>query len=118
VPITANILDPLISLSSSNLSFGSITHATTAAKTVTVKNSGLTALKLSGLSISGTGFAFTSPAPAGSCTSTTSLSPGATCNVGVTFSPAAKTNYSGQVTITSNALNGTTQKISLSGTGK
>jgi hypothetical protein len=118
VPITANILDPLISLSSNSLSFGSVTHATTSAKTVTVKNTGLTALTLSGLSISGTGFAFTSPAPAGSCTSTTTLSPGATCVVGVTFSPAAaKVSYSGTVTITSNSLDGT-KKISLSGTGK
>ena len=119
VPITSNILDPLISLSPNSLSFGSITHGTSTTGKITFKNSGLTALKLSGLSISATAFALTSPAPAGSCTSTTSLNPGATCVVGVTFSPAAaRVNYSGLVTINSNALNGGTQKISLSGTGK
>ena len=118
VPITANILDPLISLSSSSMSFGNVTHLTSAAKTVTVKNTGLTALTLSGLSITGTGYAFTSPAPANSCTNATVLSPGGTCIVGVTFTPPAKSSYSGTVTITSDALNGATAKISLSGTGK
>ncbi len=119
VPITSNIIDPLISLSSSSMSFGSVTHLTSAAKTVTVKNTGLTALTLSGLAISGTDFAFTtSPPPANSCTNTTVLNPGLTCVIGVTFSPAAKSSYSGQVTITSNALNGATAKISLSGSGK
>ena len=118
VGLTSNILDPLISISPNSLSFGSVTHGTKATGKVTVKNSGLTTLALSGISISGSAFAFTSPAPAGSCTNTTALSPGATCTVNVTFSPAAaKVNYTGTVTVTSNALNGTA-KASLSGTGK
>jgi hypothetical protein len=118
VTLAASVLDPLISLSPSSLSFGTVTVPTT--KTVTVKNSGLTALNLSGMTISGTDFAFNPTST--TCTSTTSLAKGATCVIGVTFSPASTTSYSGTVTITSNALNGTaapagqtTVKINLSG---
>jgi hypothetical protein len=121
VGLSANVLDPLISLSSSSMSFGTVTPPATLAKTVTVKNSGLTSLTLSGLSISGTYYGFTTPPPANSCTNSTVLTPGGTCIVGVTFAPATttkSTSYSGTVTITSNALNGATKTISLSGTGK
>jgi hypothetical protein len=111
VMLTATIVDPLISLSPSSLSFGTVTAPTT--KTVTVKNSGLTALNLSGLAINGTDFAFNLTTT--TCTSTTSLAKGATCVIGVTFSPTTTTSYSGTVTITSNALNGLTKTISLSG---
>jgi hypothetical protein len=121
VGLTGSVLDPLISLSPSSLSFGTVTPPATATKTITVKNSGLTNLILNAPSISGTDFALTT----GTCstTGTTTLVPGAlgTCTISVTFSPPTttkNTNYSGTVTITSNALNGATEKISLSGTGK
>ena len=70
-------------------------------------------------SISGTDYAFTT----GTCstTGTTTLVPGGTCTISVIFSPPTttkNTNYSGTVTITSNALNGASKTISLSGTGK
>ena len=119
VGLTATIVDPLISLSSSSMSFGTVTPPATATKTVTVKNSGLTNLTLNAPSISGTDYAFTT----GTCstTGTTTLVPGGTCTISVIFSPPTttkNTNYSGTVTITSNALNGASKTISLSGTGK
>ena len=117
VGLSASVLDPLISLSASSMSFGTVTPPATASKTVTVKNSGLTQLNFTGLTISpNPNFAL-----AGTCTPTTSLPKGGTCTISVTFAPPTttkNTNYSGTVTITSNALNGATEKISLSGTGK
>ncbi len=117
VPITSNILDPLISLSTSSLSFGNQTHGTSStAKVVTVKNSGLTPLTISALSIvnsSGAGFAYTT-----NCLTSSPLAKGATCTVSVTFAPTTTGSKTGTITINDNALNATTEKISLSGTGK
>ncbi len=46
-----------------------------------------------------------------------SLAAGASCTIAVTFSPSAATRQTGTLTITDNA-NGSTQTVSLSGTGK
>ena len=114
--MTAMVTDPQVSLSSTNLSFGNQkTGTTSAAKKVTLTNSGLTSLKLTGLTIKPTAnFAL---ATGTTCTSSTMLSPGGTCLIYVTFTPTTRgQKYSGTVTITDLALIGT-QIISLSGTG-
>src|ERR1700733_15034062 len=53
------------------------------------------------------------------CTSSTSLSPGTVCDVSVNFTPQSAGSLSAGVTVTNNTLNvtGSTEQISVSGTG-
>jgi YVTN family beta-propeller protein len=111
--MSATVINPVASLSASSLSFGNQkTGTTSAAKPVTLKNTGTTTLTLTGLSISGN-FAFTTGT---TCTKTTSLTAGGTCMMEVAFTPASKGSKSGSITITNNAKN-SPQSISLSGAG-
>jgi hypothetical protein len=114
VLLTALVTDPVVSLSKTSLSFGNEkTGTTSVAQQVTLTNSGLTPLTLTGLTISAN-FAF---APGTTCTALPLLSPGGTCLIYVNFTPTSKgTKYSGSVTITDQTLFGK-QTISLSGTG-
>ena len=111
--MSATVINPVASPSPTSLSFGSQkTGTTSAAKPITLKNTGTTTLTLTGLSISGN---FTL-ATGTTCTKTTSLAAGATCLMEVTFTPTSKGSKSGSITITDNAKN-SPQSISLSGTG-
>ncbi len=113
VPLSATVINPQVSLGSNSLLFGNQkTGTTSAAKSVTLKNSGTTPLILSGLAVSGN-FA---PAPATTCTRSTTLAPQATCVISVTFTPTSKGPKTGDVTITDNAWN-SPQYIFLSGSG-
>jgi hypothetical protein len=116
VLLTAMVTDPVVSLSTTSLSFGNEkTGTTSVAQKVTLTNSGLTPLTLTGLTINGN-FALTSGAGT-NCTSSTVLSPGAPCYIYVNFTPTSKgTKYSGSVTITDLTLS-RKQTISLSGSG-
>jgi YVTN family beta-propeller protein len=112
VPMAATVINPQVSLSLSSLNFGNQKTGTkSAAKTVTLTNSGTTSLNLSGLSITGN-FAIVS----GGCTSSTTLTPGNHCAISVTFTPTTKGSKTGSVKITDNAKN-SPQSISLSGNG-
>jgi hypothetical protein len=112
VPMSATVINPQAYLSTTNLSFGNQkTGTTSAAKKVTLTNSGTTPLTLSGLSVAGN-FAIAS----GGCTSTITLAPGANCAINVTFTPATRGQKSGSVKITDNAQN-SPQYVSLSGIG-
>ncbi|HZW92194.1 MAG TPA: choice-of-anchor D domain-containing protein [Candidatus Eremiobacteraceae bacterium] len=119
VLLTALVTDPQVSLSSTSLSFGNQKTGTTSTppQEVTLKNSGLTPLTLTGVTISPTAN-FALPSGAGTnCTTLPTLSPGGTCLIYVNFTPTKKgTKYSGSVTITDLTLFGK-QTISLSGTG-
>jgi hypothetical protein len=111
--LTAQVIDPRATLSAYSLNFGSQKETTTSApETVTLTNSGLTQLNLSGLTISGN-FAF---AAGTTCTSGTVLLPGARCVISVSFTPESKGLLTGIVTITDNALI-SEQVIALSGKG-
>ncbi len=116
IPMSATVINPKVSLSSSSISFGNQTTGTTsAAKSVTLTNSGTTQLNLTGLSISGTGFALATGSNA--CTATSALNPGAACIIYVTLKPVLpKGSKSGSIKITDNAQN-SPQTISLSGNG-
>ncbi len=113
--MSATVINPVASLSPSSLNFGNVSSSGgTSTKSVTLKNSGTTPLILSGLSVSGTGFA--SATGTNACTATTTLNSGATCMIYVTFKPTSRGSKSGSVRITDNALN-SPQYISLSGNG-
>lgn len=112
VPMTATVINPQATLSPSSLNFGNQKTGTkSAAKTVTLTNSGTTSLNLSGLSITGN-FAIVP----GGCTSSTTLTPGNHCAISVTFTPTSRGSKSGSLKITDNAKN-SPQSISLSGNG-
>jgi hypothetical protein len=117
VPLSGTVINPLASLSTTSLSFGTVSVGTSsAAKAVTLKNTGTTALTIASIAIAGTNpgdFAEVNNCPP----SPASLTAGASCTINVTFKPTAKGSRSASVVITDNALN-SPQVISLSGTGK
>jgi len=82
--------------------------ATSAAKTVTIVNTGTGTVTVSGVAVSGAPFARTH-----SCTT---IAAGASCPVSVTFAPTALGAKAGTLTVTSNAANGP-HTVNLAGTG-
>ena len=92
-----------------SVAFGSETvGSTTAAQTVTIKNTGTASASISSVS-AGAPFAETN-------TCGSSLAAGASCTASVTFTPSANGAASGNLTVNSNASNGTLT-VALSGTG-
>jgi hypothetical protein len=92
-----------------SLSFGSeAVGSTTAAQTVTVKNTGTAAATISSIS---TAAPFAQTNTCGS-----SLAAGASCTASVTFKPTANGAVSGNLVVTSNATNATLT-VGLTGTG-
>ncbi len=107
-----------------SLAFGNQgTLSTSAPRTVTVTNTGLTNLVLSGVAIAGsTEFARPAAPNGGSCmttAATTTLAPNATCTVLVTFRPTTTGAKTGTLQITSNSTGvaGTVTSVPLTGTG-
>jgi hypothetical protein len=100
---------PAVSLSAARLTFaGQAVATTSAAQTITLKNTGTGALTISGTAASGN-FAQTN-----NCGS--SLAASASCTISVTFTPTATGALTGAITFTDNAA-ASPQQVSLSGTG-
>ena len=100
---------PVISLSSSSVTFGNqVVNSTSAPQTVTVTNTGDAALAISGITVTGD-FALNN-------TCGTSVAAGSSCTASVTFTPTALGSRAGGVTVTDNAT-GSPHQIALSGTG-
>ena len=98
-----------LTASPSSLAFGGVaTGSTSAAKTVTVQNTGSAAATVSGIT-AGTGFGETN-------TCGSSLAAGASCTASVTFSPTAAQAYAANLTVSSSATN-STLTVPLTGTG-
>jgi trimeric autotransporter adhesin len=100
-------------LTPTSLSFGSVKVGTTsAAKTVTLKNVGTTAITITSIAISG--------AEAGDFGETqtcgSSLAASASCTISVTFKPTTTGTRSATLKVTDNAA-GSPQNVSLTGTG-
>ncbi len=96
-------------LTPSSLTFsGTTVGSTSAAQSITVRNTGTVALNISSIAASAN-FAQTN-------TCGNSLAAGASCTVSVTFSPASTGSLTGTLTITDNAAS-QTQTVALSGTG-
>jgi len=107
---------PVVSLNPASLSFGNqLIGTTSAAQTVTLTNSGMAPLTISGIGISGTNagdFAQTNTCPI----SPSTLAAGSKCTISVTFSPTATGGRTASVSITDNAAD-SPENVSLSGTG-
>ena len=98
-----------VSLSSTSLTFASqLVGTTSAAQTVTLNNTGNTALSVTSIVASGD-YAQTN-------TCGNSVAAGANCTISVTFTPAASGAQSGTITITDNAA-GSPHTVSLTGAG-
>src|SRR5712692_5076596 len=100
---------PKVTLSATSLSFGNqLLGTTSAAKTVTLTNSGGATLTISSITVTGD-FAQIN-------TCGTSVAAGANCTISVTFTPTTTGTRSGTLSITDNARN-SPQAVALSGTG-
>jgi len=101
---------PQVTLSTTSLSFGNeLLNDTSAAKTVTVTNTGSATLDISSITASGD-FAIS----ANTCGATLAVKK--ICKVSVTFTPKVLGNLKGTLTFTDNAPN-SPQAVALSGTG-
>ena len=101
---------PGVGLAPTSLAFGNqLVNTTSAAKTVTLTNTGNAALTISSITSSGDFAVSNNPCGA-------SLAAGANCVISVTFTPTAAGARTGTLTITDNA-GGSPQMVSLTGTG-
>jgi hypothetical protein len=104
---------PAVGLSATTLAFGNQTVGTTsAAKSVSISNTGTASLVLGTITATGTNAADFAPSK---CSGST-LAPGASCAVDVTFTPAALNARSATLSIPSNA-SGSPHGVALSGSG-
>jgi Domain of unknown function (DUF4082)/Bacterial Ig-like domain/Bacterial Ig domain/Abnormal spindle-like microcephaly-assoc'd, ASPM-SPD-2-Hydin len=104
---------PVVGLSPTSLTFASqVVGTTSAAKSITLSNSGTAALTITGISITGTN----SSSFAQTNTCGTSVAAGANCTISVKFTPAAAGALSASVSIADNAA-GSAQTAALTGTG-
>jgi hypothetical protein len=100
-----------VTLSVTTLSFSpTVAGNTSAAKTVTLTNNQAAALNITSIAVTG-------PFTIASNTCPASVLAGKNCVVGVTFSPLALGSLTGTLTFSDSAFGGSTQTVSLSGTG-
>ena len=99
-----------LALSQANETFGNVTVGSNQSLSETVTNTGGSSVTISQLGISGTGFSLSG------ISAPMTLTAGQSAAFTITFAPQSATNASGNITITSNALN-PTLIIPLSGTG-
>ena len=116
-PVTVNLsataaaAGPQISLSSTAVTFGTVTVGSTGNQSVTIANNGSADLTISVISVAGADFGVT-----GIATPKT-ISAGQSSAMGLTFHPTASGAVTGSVTLTSNDPANPTTTISLNGTG-
>ena len=119
IPDSGNNRVLFVNVSGAALSFPSTgTGATSAAKTATVSNLGNQPLVFSANPTYTPNFSANS-GDENPCTSSTSLSAGLSCDVSVQFTPQSVGSLSAGITVTNNSLNvsGSTEQVSVSGTG-
>lgn len=98
VPLSANVIDPEPQFTPASLSFGSHTVNSSTTLTTTLKNVGLTALNITGFTITGNqpgDFSQTNNCPA-------SLAVGNSCTINVTFTPKATGNRDAKLNLIAN----------------
>jgi hypothetical protein len=103
-------LSPQLSVSTANLSFGSVTVNTATTQSLTLTSTGTAAVTVNSAAITGAGFTIVS----GSLPVT--LNPTQTVTLQVQFKPATTGADSGQITISSNSSTGSTAVVALNGT--
>jgi hypothetical protein len=104
--------DPVLSVSTTSLNFGTVNVSATATLTVTLSSKGTSAVTVSSGTITGAGYSLVG----GSFPLT--LAPGSTAVITVEFAPTVSGAAAGQLTIASNSLSGATAVVSLTGTAQ
>ncbi len=113
---TGSVTAPGVGLAPTSLAFGNqVLNTTSAAKTVTLTNTGTAALTINSIAASGD-FAETSTGATACPISPTTLAAGANCTISVTFTPTALGARAGTLTITDNA-GGSPHTVPLTGSG-
>lgn len=114
VSLSGTGVSPVVKLSPPSVSFGKVLVGTaSAAKTVSLANTGIGTLVIKGIGFAGTNA--TDFSQTNNCGA--SLAPGAKCAIQVTFRPLAKGTRTGSLIVQDNAPN-SPQSVSLSGTGQ
>jgi hypothetical protein len=108
---TGTASNPLLTVSSTSLSFGTLTVDSSTMQSVTLTSTGTTPVTVSSVSISGAGFT----SLGGSFPLT--LSPGQKATLQVQFKPASAGAVTGKLTVNSDSTGGS-KAVTLSGTGK
>jgi hypothetical protein len=103
--------DPVLTLSSTSLSFGDDPVGTAATQSVSLTSTGNTAVTVSSANLAGTGFSFSG------ATFPVTLNPSIGVSVQVKFDPTAVGVASGTLTFKSNSATGSTSTVSITGTG-
>ena len=100
-----------LNLSATSIPFGTVSLNTPATQMVTLTSSGTAALTINSVAVQGTGFTISG------VTTPLTLNPGQTAMLAVQFDPTTAGAATGTVSIASNATNGATMTIALTGTG-
>jgi hypothetical protein len=103
--------DPVLTLSSNSLNFGSDPVGTALTLPVSLTSTGTSAVTVSAASIAGAGFSFSG------ATFPITLNPNIAVKVQVQFDPTSAGTASGKFLISSNSTSGSTSIVNLSGTG-
>ncbi len=103
---------PTLSLSTTALSFGSVTEGASAKQTLTLSSTGTAAVTVSSVSAAGTDFTVVGG------TFPVSLNPGASTTVTVQFAPTTTGTLTGQLAVNSNSSTGSSIVVGLSGFGE
>jgi hypothetical protein len=118
VPLSGTGAGSTFALSPSPVSFGTVNRASTKGQTVTVKNSGTVAFRVTAARVSAdAGSAFS--VPGGQACVGTTLAPGKTCNLTVNFRPSAAQAYTANLDVAGDASSlPATVTARLTGSGK
>ena len=108
--IKLNPVQPILSISSSSVNFGTVAVGTVAAQALTLTSTGNGAVTVSSGSTTGSGFTLIG------ASFPLTLNPGQSASLAVQFNPAATGTSSGQLALSSNSSTGSVTTIGLSGT--
>jgi hypothetical protein len=112
VNMTGTGAAPAVTLAPTSLKFsGVLAGSTSAAKAVTLTNSGFGTLTISAIVASG------DYSETDNCVANSPLAQGASCTINVTFSPTVTGTVAGEITVNDNGVNGAPHRIPLSGSG-
>jgi hypothetical protein len=103
--------NPVLTISGTSLSFGSVSVGTPTVQSLTLTSTGTAAVTVNAASLSGTGFTVSG------ATFPVTLNPGVAIRLQVQFDPAAVGAFAGVLTISSNSSTGSSMVVGLSGTG-
>jgi hypothetical protein len=109
--LQVEVAAPAMSLSATSLAFGNAAINAPVAQTLTLTSTGAAAITISSATLTGTGFSVSAAALP------ITLTPGQSTAITVQFDPTTAGAATGQLTLTSDAANGSTTAIPLSGTG-